>query len=269
MIRRIVVALVVVLVAAPALAGQRGKKPPKPKKIQVLIFSGQNNHNWRQTTPYMKEMLEATGKFEVRVTDEPRGITADTIKHYDVILDDYNGPAWGKATEDAVTAFIKDHGKGFVVIHAANNCHRHWPEFEKMIGGAWRAGASHGSMHRFNVRIVDREHPITKGMADFHHTLEEFYHRMTMYDTAHVIAQAFSSKKYRGTDKIEPIAWVVEYGKGRVFQTVLGHDLRGMKGTGFIALVNRGTEWAATGAVTIPLPKLEPAKPGLPESPQP
>ena len=162
MIRRIVVALVVVLVAAPALAGQRRKKPPKPKKIQVLIFSGQNNHNWRQTTPYMKEMLEAAGKFEVRVTDEPRGITADTIKHYDVILDDYNGPAWGKATEDAVTAFIKDHGKGFVVIHAANNCHRLWPEFEKMIGGAWWAGAGHGSMHRFNVRIVDREHPITR-----------------------------------------------------------------------------------------------------------
>ena len=269
MTRQMLVGLLVLLVAAPALAGQRRRKPEKPKKIQVLVFSGQNNHNWRATTPYMKEVLERTGKFEVRVTDEPRGITADSLKYYDAILDNYNGPAWGKATEQAVTAFIKDQGRGFVVIHAANNCHRHWPEFEKMIGGAWRRGAGHGSRHRFNVRIVDREHPITKGMPDFCHAIEEFYHRMTMYDTAHVIAQAFSTKKHRGTDKIEPIAWVVDYGKGRVFQTVLGHDVAAMKGTGFHALLARGTEWAATGQVTLPLPKLEPPNDDLPESPEP
>ena len=92
---------------------------------------------------------------------------------------------------------------------------------------------------------------------------------MTMHGTAHVLAQAFSSKKHRGTDEIEPIAWAVNFGKGRVFQTVLGHDVVAMKGPGFIALVNRGTEWAAAGKVTIPIPELEPAKEGLPEKPQP
>lgn len=264
---RKLLALGAVLLAG--LAAAQAGAARKAKKVQVLIFSGQNNHDWRHTTPHLREMLEKTGRFEVRVTDEPRGITADSLKYYDVIVDNYNGPPWGQATEEALTAFLHDHGKGFVVIHAANNCHRHWKEFERLIGGAWRRGAGHGSMHRFNVRITDKEHPISQGMHDFHHTLDEFYHRMTMFDTAHVIANAFSSKKYRGTDRVEPIAWVVQYGKGRVFQTVLGHDLRGMRGLGFIALVTRGTEWAATGKVTLPVPAdLPPAKDGLPEIPQ-
>ena len=258
------------IVAALCLAGCAiPGRAAAPRMLRVLVFSGQNNHNWKATTPYMKQMLEATGRFQVDVTDTPGGMTAEQFAPYDAILDNYNGKPWGKPTEDALTAFIKDHGKGYVVIHAANNKFGHWKEYEVMIGGAWRAGSSHGSMHRFNVRIVDGEHPITKGMTDFYHAIEEFYHRMRMHDTAHVIAQAFSSKKYRGTDKIEPIAWVVSHGKGRVFQTVLGHDVRGMKGTGFIALVTRGTEWAATGKATIPIPPLEPPKAGLPESPQP
>ena len=262
MTRRVVAAALVVLLPASALAGEA-------KKIRVLIFSGANNHNWRATTPYMKDVLEKSGRFEVDVTDTPGGTTAEQLEPYDVVLDNYNGKPWGKVTEAALTAFIQDHGKGFVVIHAANNCHRHWPEFEKMIGGAWRKGAGHGSRHRFNVRIVDKEHPITRGTPDFYHAIEEFYHRMTMHDTAHVIAHAFSSKKYRGTDQIEPVCWVVDCGKGRVFQTILGHDVAAMKGTGFHAFLTRGTEWAATGAVTLPLPKLEPAKDGLSESPQP
>jgi type 1 glutamine amidotransferase len=253
------------LLAGLAVAGEEAA----PKKIQVLILSGANNHNWKATTPFMKELLEKSGRFDVKVTDTPGTLTADDLKAYDVLLDNYNGPAWGKATQDAVLAFVHDEGRGFVVIHAANNAFGAWKEFDAMIGGAWRKGAGHGGRHRFNARIVDKEHPITKGMPDFHHAIEEFYHNMTMQPDAHVIAQAFSSKKHGGTDKIEPISWVVSYGKGRAFQTVLGHDVEAMKGAGFAAFLTRGTEWAATGQVTIPVPAdMEPAKDGLPESPE-
>jgi len=48
--------------------------------------------------------------------------------------------------------------------------------------------------------------------------------------------------------------WTVDYGKGRVFVTALGHDPDAMKSAGFAATLTRGTEWAATGDVSIPLP---------------
>jgi type 1 glutamine amidotransferase len=49
--------------------------------------------------------------------------------------------------------------------------------------------------------------------------------------------------------------WTVDYGKGRVFHTPMGHDVNAMKCVGFAATVSRGTEWAATGRVTISIPQ--------------
>ena len=46
----------------------------------------------------------------------------------------------------------------------------------------------------------------------------------------------------------------IRYGKGRVFHTTMGHDLTAMRCIGFITLLQRGTEWAATGKVTQPMP---------------
>jgi hypothetical protein len=45
---------------------------PAPK-IRALIVTGQNGHDWHATTPVLRSVLEATGKFEVRVTEEFRG----------------------------------------------------------------------------------------------------------------------------------------------------------------------------------------------------
>jgi type 1 glutamine amidotransferase len=46
----------------------------------------------------------------------------------------------------------------------------------------------------------------------------------------------------------------VRYGNGRVFHTVLGHADYSMRCVGFITTLLRGTEWAATGKVTIGVP---------------
>ena len=69
-----------------------------------------------------------------------------------------------------------------------------------------------------------------------------------------MLATAFSEKKTGGTGEHEPMIWTVSYGKGRVFHTPMGHDLEAMRCVGFIATLQRGTEWAATGEVTIPIP---------------
>jgi len=47
---------------------------------------------------------------------------------------------------------------------------------------------------------------------------------------------------------------VLHYGKGRVFHTPLGHGDYSQECVGFIVSFQRGTEWAATGNVTQPLP---------------
>jgi type 1 glutamine amidotransferase len=79
----------------------------------------------------------------------------------------------------------------------------------------------------------------------------------------HVLATAWDDHSlYRQGEKqplegpgaAEPMLWTVDYGKGRVFVTAMGHDTEAMKNVGFAVTLQRGTEWAASGKVTIPVP---------------
>lgn len=240
-------ALLAVCGGVPPLAAA---DPP----IRALIVTGQNNHNWRETTPHLRRMLEATGRFVVEVTEDPATDLADAekLKSYGVLVLNYNGPRWGSAAERAFLEAVRG-GVGVSVIHAANNAFPGWTEYEQLIGMAWRDTAGHGRYHEFDVRMQEREHPVTRGMADLKAHPDELYHRLTVTpgERMTVLAVAFSDPETGGTGRDEPLLIAKAFGEGRVFHTALGHDLRAMRSPGFMLMTARGTEWAATGRVTV------------------
>jgi type 1 glutamine amidotransferase len=115
------------------------------------------------------------------------------------------------------------------------------------------------------VVIKDSSHPITRGMKGFAQKRDELYANLrwqpagkyhvlaTAYDE-HALYQGKARQPIPGAGLDHPMLWTVDYGKGRVFTTALGHDTEAIKNAGFIATFVRGTEWAATGNVTIPAP---------------
>ncbi|MCP4640672.1 MAG: ThuA domain-containing protein, partial [bacterium] len=111
----------------------------------------------------------------------------------------------------------------------------------------------------FTVRISDADHPITKGMTDYVSATDELYHRQTPCASMKVLATVYSDPAKNGTGDDEPAAVWTTYGEGRCFNNILGHDVEAMEGVGYRTLMLRGTEWAATGAVTIPVPEEWPA----------
>jgi len=256
---KILLAFLVLLATLAPLAAQT------PSKIKVLILTGVNNHDWRATTPLLRETLERTGRFEVKVNEEVRGNTLETFSPYDVLLLNYNdmknsGPWWDESARQALLDFVRN-GKGLVSYHASNNAFWGWQEFDKLVGGNWRETAGHAPYHAFTVNIADREHPITKGMPASFAQRDELYHRLSLQPNIHVLATAFDDPanchkpgEGCGTGKDEPLIWTLSYGAGRVFQTALGHDVKAIASPGFILTLQRGTEWAATGQVTIPVP---------------
>jgi len=278
---RLLLAVAACLLVAPAFSSaQTGQK------LKALIVDGQNNHsNWPETTQMMKKYLEQSGRFTVDVaTTVPQGSDLNfkpEFKKYDVVVSNYNGADWPKETQAAFTEYVKS-GGGFACIHAANNAFGDWPEYNAMIGlGGWGGrteksgpyvyldaagklvrdeskgrGGNHGPQHPFQVIVRDGEHPITKGMPKaWMHVNDELYDLLRgPGDNMHILATAFADSAKKGSGRHEPMIFTIEYGKGRVFHTPMGHGNDSQECVGFITTLLRGCEWAATGQVTLPIP---------------
>jgi type 1 glutamine amidotransferase len=242
--------------------------PAADQPIKVLIITGDHGHAWKETTPFLKEMLTKAG-LSVDVTETPsKDLTADNLAKYDVLLLNYRDTkkgapesVWSDANKKAFIDAVQG-GKGLVVYHHASSAFvagdDFSKEFEKVIAGGWRKQGNHGKRHEFNVTIRKADHPITKGLpTEFAHSNDELYQNSVMFPGAEVLATAWSDKKIdpKNTDKHEPVVWVAKYGSGRVVENVLGHDVPAMKNSpGFQALLVRGVEWAATGDAKSPVP---------------
>lgn len=232
------------------------------EKIRVLLITGKNNHDWEYTHIVHKKTLESTGRFEVTITKEPGRTLADDeeVLQYQVFFLDFNSRGgWGEKARHNFVAAVHG-GTGVAVIHAANNAFPGWVEYEKMVGHLWRKGTGHGRVHEFDVEIVDRAHPITLDMRPLVAQPDELYHRLVhMHGVEYrLLMRALSSKESGGTGNYEPMCTVLRYGYGRIFHTPLGHVWRKQEHTRrsvntpqFKLLIARGTEWAATGRVTI------------------
>ena len=237
-----------------------GGEAPGGKPLRLLIITGRNNHNWKATTPALKTMYEACGRFAVDVTLKPETLDAATLAKYDAIVSNWsNWPKtkdrdWGADTEKAFLDAIRG-GKGFVVFHAGAATFHAWPEFQQLVGSTWKLGQTgHARVHELKVAIADHEHPVTRGMKDYL-TTDELWHRVGVTGKLNVLCTAFADKKMGGTGKDEPAAHWRPFGKGRCFHLILGHHVPALTSPGTKALMLRGTEWAATGKVTIPLPE--------------
>lgn len=203
---------------------------------------------------------------------------------YDVVISNMGHKAapWPTETQTAFETWMKA-GGGLVVIHAADNSFPGWPAWNQMIGlGGWGGrtaksgpyiytneqgdiirdtsegqGGNHGQQHEFPIIVREADHPITRGMpTEWLHAKDELYDRLRGPAlNMQLLATAYSDPGTGGSDRHEPIMFTIGYGQGRVFHTPLGHADYSQECVGFITVLQRGTEWAATGKVTIPVPR--------------
>src|SRR3981081_4227759 len=95
-----------------ALLSAQGNAPAGPPKLQALIITGQNGHDWKGTTPILKQALEDTGRFEVRVTEEFRGAGPETLAPYDLVVLNYMERGrpelrWGEKTDGGFLDYVR------------------------------------------------------------------------------------------------------------------------------------------------------------------
>jgi type 1 glutamine amidotransferase len=264
------------------------------EKLKVLLVSGLvvKEHDYTKMNQNIKAMLESTGRFAVKITEDFTGSTSETLKRYDLVFLNYDGMEWinddkhvywGEKTEEALYLFVKS-GKGIVFYHSSFASGKGTPEeYIKMAGATMDMdkGGRRSPKSDFIITTSDESHPITRGLPKQWMTVgDDFMCGLSILKDSKITPLAYvfdSIDDYRGSnfppphmkDVIvpdgdlgkmhavnmdQPVAWANEYGEGRVFVITIGHDIDTMRRVPFLTMLVRGAEWAATGVVTLDPP---------------
>lgn len=262
------------------------------KQISVLIVDGFSNHDWQQTTRLVTQILTATGRFTVDVSTTPPtpndpawAVWNPAFEKYDVIIQNTNNikdtaMRWPRSVEARLEEYVRS-GGGLYILHSANNAFPHWKEYDRMIGLGWRPKTTgvalqiddkgrlmrippgqgettnHGDRFDAVIHILHR-HPINKGYPEYWKTASMELYRYPRGPAEHLTVLSAATDSTTG--KTWPVEWIVSYGKGRVYNSSMGHLWKGdtypvsYRCLGFQTTMIRVTEWLATGKVTYPVP---------------
>ena len=260
-------------------------------KINVLLVTGlvTIEHQSRIMKEKLRDLLEATGRFEVTIVEEFRNITPQFLEPYDVLFINYDGKLlpteharrFGEQTEAAVYDFVAK-GRGIVFYHSSIWVDPDWPdEWRRLLGGycAMDKGCRRCPKDDHFVEVMDPDDPITAGIdAKWMNVFDDLFTQVIVHPEARmqVLCSIYDDvENYRvpgfppkhhpveipdgdltkmpGVNQYTPVIWKNLYGEGRVFVTSIGH-WEALDRFNFITMLVRGTEWAATGEVTLGKP---------------
>ncbi|MEO9511242.1 MAG: ThuA domain-containing protein [Flavobacteriaceae bacterium] len=261
-------------------------------KSNVLIVDGFSNHDWKQTSLVVRTILEDCGLFNVDISTAPEIMETRSwekwrpkFSNYDVVIQNTNNIhnkdiKWPRSMEKDLEKYVRS-GGGLYILHSANNAFNHWKEYNVMIGLGWRSveegialqvkgndsivkipigqgkDTYHGPRNDAIIHILT-EHPINQDFPKAWKTPD-----MELYKYARGPAKNLTVLSYSNEEKTAinwPVEWLVDYGKGRVYNSSMGHLWKGetypvsYQCVGFQTTLIRATEWLAKKKVSWEIP---------------
>lgn len=224
-------------VACSTTEKKEERKDDQPRRIEMLFLGHSiEHHNSGAYFPILASALTKEG-INITYTEKPSDLNAHNLDKYDGLIVYANHEEINKNEEKALLDFVNQ-GKAFIPIHSASFCFKNSPEYIDLVGAQFM---SHET-GTFTAEIVNKEHPITKGLKPFETWDETYVHDKIAADIQVLM------ERVEG-DHREPWTWVKEVGEGKVFYTAYGHDERTWNNPGFQELVKSGILWAVDDPV--------------------
>lgn len=208
--------------------------------IKTLVFAGGQIHNFKGCGAELKRIMAADDRFAVTYVEDDLNVFAGNgLAPYELLVFYYTVGQLSEAQKAGLLNWVAA-GKGYVGIHSAADSFRGCPEYRAMVGGHF---VTHPRYRDYQVTITDPEHPIMKGLVDVQPA--EFMVKDEMYVTSFDARNRILAQALWGAGTV-PVAWVKDWGQGRVFWLALGHDPAACQQAIFAKLLVRGALWAAT-----------------------
>jgi type 1 glutamine amidotransferase len=242
------------------LTHEQIKKAERPRRM--LLFAGNEAHkwhNWEKTTPRIRDALEADPEVSVEVSLDIEDLRRRRLSDYGAIVLNYcnwhDGRPLSAASQRCLVEYLRE-GGGLVAIHFANGAFHaslpkagtsDWPEYRRILKRVWDHSAKppsgHDAFGKFIVRPTKADHPLTRGLKPFE-VVDELYYRQAGDEPIEPLLVAES----RDTKRLEPLAWTSRYGRGKVFQTLLGHSEKTYDSPEACELLRRAVRWVGERA---------------------
>ncbi len=209
--------------------------------IRVLIVGGGSSHDFDKWYKQVDaETLQRDGLATVTYTSDP-----DSILYYlpnmDVLYLCNNQPIKNHAVRQAIFNHVNS-GKGLIVAHAALWYNwQDWTEYNlQLVSGGSRGHNEYGT---FEVTIINKDHPVTKGVADKFSLKDELYYYKP--DPAGPGIEVLANASAEGSDKIYPSVFIVRHPKARIVGIALGHDAGSHDIVPYQTLLRNAVRWVA------------------------
>ncbi|MCU0872829.1 MAG: ThuA domain-containing protein [Pirellulaceae bacterium] len=209
---------------------------------RVLWLGGGHWHETLETAARLRRVLERDGRFHVTYSEDCQVLTR--LDRYDAILIQAMLDSLTPEEERGLIAAVRG-GEPLLVLHAAsasfvkpppaarNDPPAEHPDFYAMLGGYVQRHPPFGPV---TVRVVAKDHPVTRGIGDFVIEDELFLFRNLQADN-HVLLEA----DFQGTPR--PLAWTRRCGQGKVLMIALGHGPKAAANASFQRLLVQGFDW--------------------------
>ncbi len=251
--------------------------------LKVLVISGQtgNGHSWEVMSKSLEGIYGGCDVFdaEIMLMSELGDDFNPNFSEYDVVVMTVSLAVWSDEIKSRFEEYVSS-GGGVVAVHEGASAFPEWDAYNRMMGINGWAGrhenmgpyyywldgqfitddtpgiaGKHGSRVPFDINVRNENHPIMRGLPTVWTQYdEELYGLLRGHaENMEVLCTAFSTAETGGSGREEPVMMTINYGKGRIFHTVLGHTqeetCRAHENPSFPVTLLRATEWVATGDV--------------------
>jgi type 1 glutamine amidotransferase len=255
MLRLALPTLIAVALAVPTV--RAADDPP----IRALLVIGGCCHDYAKQKDILTKGISARANVQWVISYDPDTGTKhlnpvylkeDWSKGFDVIVhDECCSDVKG---EDTIKNILKPHRDGLpgVVLHCGMHSYRSdgFPKATPWFEFTGLASTGHGPQAPISIKFMDRESPITKGLADWKTVNEELYNNSAgkLLETAQPLARGQQIiERKGGNDTVADyvVAWTNKYnGRTKVFATTLGHNNETVADPKYLDLVTRGLLWS-------------------------
>jgi type 1 glutamine amidotransferase len=232
---------------APFVPKQAIAKPAKPRN--VLVFNCSNSYYHADAilcaSKAIKLMGENTDAYQTTESSDPAIFTKEKLAQFDaIILNNSQGNVYGEgnqadARKQAIIEFVED-GKGLIALHAtaafdnSNPATETENAFRQMIGGSllehpW----NYDEYSPITIRVEGTKYPLNTAfgkqqdwLLPFRDEIFQFSNPFSRNQVRVLLSLNMDLTPDKGSDpqKDYPLAWIKNYGNGRVFYSALGHS---------------------------------------------